>query len=80
MPETYFEVTMTASEIISQLQTLEPEEVAKVCEWLNEKSAESPALLTAVDAGLRALERNGGRIVNRAELEGKVRQWSGGSH
>ena len=69
--------TMTAIEVISQLQTLPPGEVAKVREWLSEHDDESPELLAAIDAGLRSLETKGARIVSRDQLETKVRQWAG---
>lgn len=72
--------TMSASEVIHQLQVLPPEEVAKVRNWLVEHDEESPQLLTAIDVGLRSLETKDARAVSRDELEAKVRQWAGGSH
>ena len=71
--------TMTATEVINQLQTLPPDEVAKVREWLIEHDEESPELLAAIDTGLRSLEAKGTRITSRDELENKVRQWAGKS-
>ena len=71
--------TMTATDVINQLQTLPPDEVAKVRDWLVEHEEESPALLAAIDAGLRSLETKGARVVSRNELEKRVRQWAGGS-
>ena len=70
---------MTATDVISQLQTLPPTEVAKVREWLSQHDEESPELLAAIDAGLRSFEEKGARITTRAELETKVRQWAGTS-
>ena len=70
---------MTATEVIHQLQTLPPEEVAKVRDWLSEHDDESPELLAAVDEGMRSLAKNGSRVVTRGELEQKVRQWGVGS-
>jgi len=70
--------TMTATDVINQLQALPPEEVAKVRDWLTEHEDESPELLAAIDAGLRSLEK-GARVTTRAQLENKVRQWAGKS-
>jgi len=70
---------MTATDVIHQLQTLPPEEVAKVRDWLTEHGEESPELLAAIDVGLRSLETKGARVVTREEMEHKVRQWAGGS-
>jgi hypothetical protein len=70
---------MTAIEVISELKTLPPEEVAKVRDWLTEHDEESPELLAAIDAGLRSLEAHGARVTTRDELATKVRQWAGGS-
>ena len=71
---------MGALDVIHQLQTLPPDEVAKVRDWLIEHDDESPQLLDAIDAGLRSLETKGARVVTRDELETKVRQWAGASH
>jgi len=70
---------MTATDVIHQLQTLPLDEVAKVRDWLNEHDEESPALLAAIDAGMRSLEAKGARMIRRDELENKVRQWAGKS-
>jgi peptidoglycan/xylan/chitin deacetylase (PgdA/CDA1 family) len=70
---------MTATDVIHQLQTLPPDEVAKVRDWLSEHDDESPELLAAVDEGLRSLAEKGARVVTRGELEQKVRQWAGRS-
>jgi hypothetical protein len=49
--------------------------------WIDTLEAElSPALLAAIDVGLRSLETSGYRVFSREELEEKVRQWSGMSH
>jgi hypothetical protein len=71
--------TMTATEVINQLQTLPPDEVAKVRDWLTEHDEESPELLAAIDTGLRSFEEKGARVTTRDELENKVRQWAGRS-
>ena len=70
---------MTATDVINQLLTLPPVEVAKVRDWLTEHDAESPELLAAIDAGMRSLETKGARVTTRQELENKVRQWAGKS-
>lgn len=71
--------SMTATDVINQLQSLPPAEVAKVRAWLSEHEDESPELLLAIDAGLQSLSEKGTRIVNRDELASKVRQWAGKS-
>ncbi len=71
--------TMTASEVIHQLESLPPDEVAKVRDWLTEHDEESPELLAAIDAGLRSLDEKGAQVVTRDQLENKVRQWAGRS-
>ncbi|HEY0947107.1 MAG TPA: hypothetical protein VGD81_17625 [Opitutaceae bacterium] len=71
--------TMTALDVIKQLETLPPGEVAKVRAWLTEHEEESPELLAAIDEGLRSLETKGARITTRDELEMKVRRWADGS-
>jgi len=71
--------TMTASEVIHQLESLPPDEVAKVRDWLTEHDEESPELLAAIDAGLRSLDEKGAQVVARDQLENKVRQWAGKS-
>ncbi len=68
---------MTAAEVIHQLQTLPPDEVAKVRDWLAEHDEESPELPAAIDAGLRSLGEKSARVVTRDELENKVRQRAG---
>jgi len=70
---------MTATDVINQLLTLPPVEVAKVRDWLTEHDEESPGLLAAIDAGMRSLETKGARVTTRQELENKVRQWAGKS-
>lgn len=69
---------MNAADVIDQLRTLAPQEVAKVRDWLSEHAAESPEMLAAIDAGMRSLEKNGARVVAPDELANKVRQWAGG--
>ena len=70
---------MTAADMIHQLQTLPPDELAKVRDWLSEHDDESPGLLAAVDNGLRSLAEKGARVVTQGELEQKVRRWAGRS-
>jgi hypothetical protein len=70
---------MTAADVIHQLQSLSPDEVAKVRDWLSEREDDSPELLAAVDEGLRSLAEKGARVVTRDELEQKVRRWAGRS-
>jgi peptidoglycan/xylan/chitin deacetylase (PgdA/CDA1 family) len=70
---------MTAIDVIHQLQSLPPQEVAKVRNWLIEHDEESPGLLAAIDQGMRSLEEKGARVVTRDELATKVRQWAGRS-
>ncbi len=77
---------MTAYEVIDQIKALPPEEKARVADFMQHEiearllTEESPAMLAAIDEGVRSLDEKSGREYNRAELEQKVRQWaSGGS-
>ena len=45
--------------------------------WLDEQAEETPEMLAAIDAGLAALKQKGTTTPTRAELETKVRRWSG---
>ncbi len=40
---------------------------------------EPPALLAAIDEGVRSLDEKGGRNTTRAQLEQKVRLWARGA-
>ncbi|MCX6952294.1 MAG: hypothetical protein NTV51_09035 [Verrucomicrobia bacterium] len=76
---------MTAYEVIDQIKALSPEEKVKVVEFMEQEIAarllteETPAMLAAIDEGVRSLDQSGGREYTRAELEQKVRQWSRGA-
>lgn len=70
----------TVAEIEAAIERLSPEEQREVADWLNAHLfQETPAMLAALDEGIRSLEENGGREYTRAELEQKVRKWAGGS-
>lgn len=71
----------TVTEIESAIEKLSPAEQRELERWVDERrlSQESPALLEAIDEGIRSLEEHGARVYTRAELEGKVRAWAGAS-
>ncbi|MEO6243931.1 MAG: hypothetical protein ABIQ12_00740 [Opitutaceae bacterium] len=81
-PKSAIVAAMTAYDVIDQIKALPPEEKNKVVEFVQHEfeerllSEESPALLAAIDEGIRSLEQGGGRQVNRAELEQKIRKWA----
>ena len=63
---------MKAAEIIAEIKALPPEEFAKVSAYI--LGDETPEMLAAIDEGLRSLEKNGGKIQTRADLETIVRR------
>lgn len=75
---------MTAHEVIDQIKSLPPDEKNKVVEFVQREieerllSEETPAMLTAIDEGVRSLDEKGGREYTRPQLEQKVRQWARG--
>ena len=78
---------MTAYEVIDQIKSLPPEEKTKVVEFMEHEieerllTEETPAMLAAIDVGVRSLDEKGGRDYTRVQLEQKVRQWArGASH
>ena len=77
--------TMTASEVIDQIKALPPVEKFKVVEFVEHEiearllTEETPAMLAAIDEGVRSLDEKGGLEVTRAQLEQKVRQWACGA-
>ena len=78
---------MTAYEVIDQIKALPPEEKTKVVEFMEHEiedrllMEETPAMLAAIDEGVRSLDEKGGRDYTRAQLEQKVRRWArGASH
>ena len=78
---------MTAYEVIDQIKALPPAEKTKVVAFMEHEieerllTEETPAMLAAIDEGVRALDAKSGREYTRAQLEQKVRQWArGASH
>ena len=75
---------MTAHEVIDQIKALPPEERTRVVEFVQHEieerllSDETPAMLAAIDEGVRSLDEKGGRVFTRAQLEQKVRKWARG--
>lgn len=75
---------MTAYEVIDQIKALPPEEKNKVVEFVEHEiearllTEETPAMLAAIDEGVRSLDEKGGRDTTCAQLEQKVRQWARG--
>ena len=68
------------AEIQEAIQRLAPQEQQELRNWLDEQMAETPAMLAAIDEGLASLKQKGTTTPTRAELETKVRRWSGASH
>jgi hypothetical protein len=71
----------TVTEIEAALEKLSSTQQREVARWLGEHllGEESPEMLTALDEGIRSLEKDGARDYTRAELDQKVRQWAGGA-
>lgn len=75
---------MTAYEVIDQIKALPPAEKSKVVEFVEHEivarlmTEETPAMLAAIDEGVRSLDEKGGRETSRVQLEKKVRQWARG--
>ncbi len=68
------------AEIQEAIQRLTVEEQLILRNWLEERAEETPAMLAAIDDGLASLKHKGSTTPTRAELETKVRRWSGASH
>lgn len=70
----------TVAEIEAALEKLPPAQQHEIADWLQSRlMPETPAMLAALDEGIRSLEKSGAREFTRPELEQKVRQWAGGS-
>jgi hypothetical protein len=67
------------AEIQEAIRQLAPHEQQELLHWLDEKIEETPAMLAAIDEGLHSLHAKGSKPFTRAQLEERVRQWSGGS-
>jgi len=59
------------------IRQLAPQEQQALRHWLDEKVEEMPAMLAAIDEGLHSLQTKGSQPFTRAQLETRVRQWSG---
>lgn len=76
---------MTAHEVIAQIKALPPVEKTKVVKFVQREIEErlltedTPAMLAAIDEGVRSLDEKGGREYTQAGLEQKVRQWARGA-
>ena len=67
------------AEIQEAIQRLAPQEQQVLRHWLDETAEETPEMLAAIDEGLSSLKTKGTKTPTRAELETRVRQWSGAS-
>ena len=68
----------TVTEIEAAIEKLSTEEQNQIAEWLNSRlMVETPAMLAALDEGIRSLEEKGGQEYTRKELTEKVRKWAG---
>lgn len=65
------------AEIQEAIRRLAPQEQQALRHWLDESMEETPAMLAAIDEGLHSLQVNGTKPFTRAQLETRVRQWSG---
>ena len=65
------------AEIQEAIRRLAPQEQQELRHWLDETAEETPAMLAMIDAGLASLKSNGAKTPTRAELETRVRRWSG---
>ena len=76
---------MTAHEVLDQIKALPPAEKTKVVAFVEHEiearllMEDTPAVLAAIDEGVRSLDEKGGRDYTRAQLEQKVRQWARGA-
>jgi len=68
------------TEIQEAIRQLAPQEQRELRFWLDDTVEETPAMLAAIDEGLHSLQTKGTQPFTRAQLEQRVRQWSGGSH
>ena len=65
------------AEIQEAIRRLAPKEQQALRHWLDETAEETPAMLAAIDEGLRSLKIKRTRTFTRAELETRVRRWAG---
>ena len=65
------------AEIQEAILHLAPQEQQALRHWLDESVDETPEMLAAIDEGLLSLQANGTKPFTRAQLETRVRQWSG---
>jgi hypothetical protein len=62
----------TVTEIVAVLEKLPPEQLQEVAAWLETRLApETPAMLAALDAGIRSLETE--TTVSAADLRQKIK-------
>ena len=66
----------TVAEIEAAIETLSPEEQRQLADWLNARLFdETPAMLAAIDAGIRSLETE--PKVPLEVVRGKIKAWAG---
>lgn len=67
----------TVTEIEAALEKLPPEQLQEVAAWLETRLApETPAMLAALDAGIRSLETE--TTVSAADVRQKIKAWATG--
>ncbi len=72
-----FPTMSTVTEIEAALEKLPPEQLQEVAAWLETRLApETPAMLAALDAGIRSLETE--TTVSAADLRQKIKTWATG--
>ncbi len=65
------------AEIQEAIRRLAPQEQQALRHWLDETAEETPAMLAAIDDGLRSLKANGAKTFTQAQLATSVRKWAG---
>lgn len=63
-------------EIISEIESLSPEDRNDVFRWLWRQGEETPEMLAAIDEGVRSLEEGAGTPAE--EVQRKIRTWATG--
>jgi hypothetical protein len=67
----------TVTEIEAALEKLPPEQLQEVAAWLETRLApETPAMLAALDAGIRSLETE--PTVSAVDVRQKIKKWATG--
>ena len=68
----------TVSEIEAAIEKLSPPQIRELADWLTDRliPGETPAMLAALDAGIRSLESEA--TVSAEEVRNKIKAWTTG--